>query len=265
MGLNLKPKQPAVALESRLRHCRNVLTLGVKPNFNDYGQQAQNLILRAEKVYYPSTFYADLFDAMGKKTFPSYHTYKCVQDKIKQTALFKMLDIPHPKTRVYYGRRQSQKLLDHFDYPFVAKVARGSALGRGVFLIKNDDDLKKYLTRCHPAYIQTYLPIDRDMRLVVIGHRLVHAYWRIAPPDDFRTNVAVGGIISLDPVPKGAKDLALETARQCGWNDVGLDICQYQGAYYVLEANMKYGREGFQKAGIDYIRLMEQMIANGDI
>jgi hypothetical protein len=33
----------------------------------------------------------------------------------------------------------------------------------------------------------------------------------------------------------------------------------------VFEANMKYGKEGFRKAGIDYDRLMEEMIANGEI
>jgi len=34
---------------------------------------------------------------------------------------------------------------------------------------------------------------------------------------------------------------------------------------YVLEANMKYGKAGFKKAGIDYNRLMEAMIRNGEI
>jgi ribosomal protein S6--L-glutamate ligase len=33
----------------------------------------------------------------------------------------------------------------------------------------------------------------------------------------------------------------------------------------VLEANMKYGREGFRQAGIDYTRLMERLIETHDI
>jgi ribosomal protein S6--L-glutamate ligase len=254
-----------VALERRLRDCKNVITLGVKPNFTDYEPAERALIRDAGKIYYPSPFYADLLDAMGKKTFPSYHTYKCVQDKIKQTALFEMIDIPHPRTRVFYGRRQQETILKHFDFPFVAKVARGSAMGRGVFLIRNNDDLTAYLSRCRPAYIQAYLPIDQDIRIVVIGKRVVHSYWRVAPPGEFRTNLAVGGTVSLDPVPQAATDLALETARRCGWDDVGIDICPYKGAYFVLEANMKYGKEGFRAAGIDYTNLMERMIADGKI
>ena len=37
------------------------------------------------------------------------------------------------------------------------------------------------------------------------------------------------------------------------------------GRFYVLEANMKYGKEGFRQAGLDYDQLMESMIANEEI
>ncbi|KPJ77690.1 MAG: alpha-L-glutamate ligase [Deltaproteobacteria bacterium SG8_13] len=255
----------AVALEGRLRNCRNVITLGVKTNFTDYSEEDARLIREASRIYYPTAFYADLFDAMGKATFPSYHTYKCVQDKIKQTALFELQGISHPFTRVFYGKRQKGTITRFFRYPFIGKVPRGSAMGRGVYLIQNQDDLQKYLEGGHPAYIQEYLPHDRDMRVVVIGDQVVHAYWRINPPEDFRSNVAVGGRISLEKVPEGARELALHAARSCGWDDVGIDICEHNGRYVVLEANMKYGKEGFLAAGIDYIALMEKLIEDGTI
>ncbi len=254
-----------IAIEARLRGCRNVITLGVRPNFSDYSHKDADLIRNAKKIYYPTTFYADLFDAMGKKTFPGYHTYKCVQDKIKQTALFELLEIPHPRTRVFYGKRQKNGISDYFEFPFIGKIPRGSAMGRGVFLIKNPDDLLSYLDLTTVAYIQEYLPSDRDMRVVVIGNKIVHAYWRIAPNGEFRSNVAVGAKVSLDPVPQKALDLALCTAQQCRWDDVGIDIIKHNGKFYVLEANMKYGKEGFRLAGIDYTMLMETLIQNGEI
>ncbi len=255
----------AVALEGRLRHCRNVITLGVKTNFGDYSEQDARLIREADRIYYPTDFYADLFDAAGKETFPSYHTYKCVQDKIKQTALFELLGIPHPPTRVFYGKRQKETISRYFRYPFVGKIPRGSAMGRGVYLIENPDDLQRYLAGEHPAYIQAYLPHDRDMRVVVIGDRVVHAYWRINPPQEFRSNVSLGGRISLEAIPEQALQLALHTARSCGWNDVGIDVCEHDGRFVVLEANMKYGKEGFQVAGIDYVAMMEKLIEDGTI
>ena len=255
----------AIALEARLKGCKNVVTLGVRPNFSDYGSEEADLIRKAKKVYYPTGFYAELFDAAGKKIFPSYHTYKFSQDKIKQTAIFNILNIPHPYTRVFYGKRQKEKIGDYFNYPYIAKIARGSAMGKGVFLIKNRQDLDGYLSLKGPAYIQQYLPIDRDLRIVVIGKRVVHAYWRIAPAGDFKSNVAAGAGISFERIPEDSLKLALHTAEACGWNDVGIDICRYDGKYYVLEGNMKYGKEGFRRAGIDYLKLMETLIENGEI
>jgi len=255
----------AIALEHRLRHCRNIRTLGVRPNFLDYSQDEIQAIRRAPKIYYPSVFYADLFDAADKAIFPSYHTYKCVQDKIKQTALFHLMDIPHPVTRTFYGKRRLEKITRAFRFPLIAKIPRGSALGRGVFLVRDDLQLQSYLRQSPVAYIQEYLPLDRDMRIVVIGDRVVHAYWRLAPKGEYRSNVAMGGRISFDRVPEAAQALALHTARSCKWNDVGIDICEHDGRYLVLEANMKYGKEGFRRAGIDYHRLMEELIENGAI
>jgi ribosomal protein S6--L-glutamate ligase len=254
-----------LALESRLRGCRNVVTLGVHTNFNEYPPDDREEIRKADTIYYPTTFYADLFDSIGKRTFPSYHTYKCVQDKIKQTALFDLLGIPHPRTRVFYGRRQQSDITQHFDFPFIAKIARGSARGRGVFLIRSRQDLECYCERNMVAYVQDYLPIDRDMRIVVIGCRAVHAYWRIPSEADFRSNVSLGASICLDPVPEAALQLAMHTARSCGWDDVGIDVCRWGDRFYVLEANMKYGREGFRIAGIDYLRMMEDMIERHEI
>jgi ribosomal protein S6--L-glutamate ligase len=93
------------------------------PNFTDYSEEETQWIRKAGKIYYPTAFYADLFDAVGKQTFPSYHTYKCVQDKIKQSALFQLAGLPHPKTRVFYGKRQQSKIREYFSYPCIAKAA----------------------------------------------------------------------------------------------------------------------------------------------
>ena len=261
------PREPGslVALEGRLRGCPLLHILGVRPNFDDYTPAEKALIRQSSKVYYPSLFYAELLDAMGKETFPNYHTYKIAQDKIKQTALFGLAGIAHPRTRVFYGRRQKLAILELFDLPFIAKKPRGSAMGRGVFLIRNEEDLANYCQNQWPAYIQEYLPAKRDMRVVVIGGKVRHAYWRIASGEDFRSNVSAGGRIDLSPVPAEALALAEHAARQCRWDDVGVDVLEYDGAFYVLEANMKYGLQGFKAAGIDYLELMTGLIRNGEL
>jgi ribosomal protein S6--L-glutamate ligase len=264
-SVNSSTALPVIALEHRLRHCAGVTTLGVRPNYLDYTHDEKILIADAVKIYYPSSFYADMFAAMGKPVFPSVHTYRFAQDKIKQTALFSLLNIPHPVTRIFYGRTRREKILKHFSFPFIAKIPRGSALGRGVFLVRTPDQLENYLNLTKVAYIQHYHPIDRDLRVVIIGNRVVHAYWRINAPGEFRSNVGCGADIAFDHIPAPALTLALDVARRCGWNDVGLDLCSHNNRFYVLEANMKYGREGFVRAGKNYYQIMEEMIRSGEI
>jgi ribosomal protein S6--L-glutamate ligase len=261
----MKDYGKVIALESRLRDCRNVMTLGVRPNFFDYPHEDATLIRSAEKIYYPSSYYADMFDAMGKKTFPHPNTYRFAQDKIKQTTLFHLLGIPTPKTLMFYGIRKAAKIVQHFSYPFIGKIPRGSALGRGVFLIHNREELDMYCGLTKTAYIQEYMPIQQDIRVVVIGTEFVHAYRRVASVGEFRCNVAAGAKIEFEGISSEAVQLAKYTATRCQWDDVGIDVCEWRGRYYVIEANMKYGKEGFRQAGIDYAALMEKLIANGAI
>jgi len=257
--------EPRVALERRLRHCKNVVTLGVRTNLSDYEDWQIELIRRSEVILYPTAFYADIFDTMGKRTFPNYHTYKYTMDKIKQTALFNLLEIPHPRTRVYYGNYQKSKILNDFQFPFVAKIPRGSALGRGVFLIRNEAELSAYNRLSRAAYIQEYLDINKDLRVVLIRGQIIHAYWRIAVPGEFRSNVSQGAIISFDDIPGEGLAFAQNIARLCRLDDVGLDICFSNNQYWILEGNMKYGKEGFRQAGINFYELMDEMIENGRI
>ncbi|HDD44847.1 MAG TPA: RimK family alpha-L-glutamate ligase [Candidatus Desulfofervidus auxilii] len=263
--MSYKGKKPKVAIGNSLAHCKQVITLGVRTNFSDYKPWEQKLIREAEKIYYPTSFYADLFKSMGKPTFPSFECYAYAMDKIKQTTLFNLLNIPHPYTRIFYGERQKKKILNYFSYPFIAKIPRASALGEGVFLIKNDKELFEYNRKTRIAYIQEYLEIEKDIRVVLINYKVVLAYWRIKKQDEYRCNIAQGAEISFDPVPEEAIELAIKTSKLCNFNNVGIDICIHNGKLYVLEANMVYGKKGFQKAGIDYKKLLAEMLEKGEI
>lgn len=255
---------PFIALGSRLKGVPEVLTLGVKPNFFDYSVQERKLILGAEIILYPTLNYAQFLTTMEKKIFPGLETYLYADEKIKQTTLFHMIEIPHPRTRVYYHLHHKDIIKD-FSFPFVAKLARRSARGRGVFKIHNSEELKNYLGLTRIAYIQEYLPHDRDLRVVLIKYHPVLAYWRIRSPDNFRTNLSQGGKISFDDIPIEGVRLARNSARKCKFDDVGLDLINSRGTWYVIEANMKYGRKGLMMKGLDLKEIMRQKLLSGEI
>ena len=214
------------------------MTLGVKPNFYDYPPHERVLISEAPLILFPSLNYAQFFTTMDKKIFPSLETYLYADEKIKQTTLFHMLNIPHPRTKIYYHLHHGD-ILKEFNFPFIAKLPRASAQGRGVFKVNNEDALEKYLQLTRVAYIQEYLPHDRDLRVILIDHDPILAYWRISPPGSFKTNVFQGGALSYENIPSEAVKIAQSFSKKCKFNDVGLDLIQYKNKWYLIEANIK--------------------------
>ena len=259
----MDPQSP-IAIGSRLARIEWVRTLGVRPNLADYPAGDLESIQRAEVIYYPTPFFAASFTAMGKRVFPALMCYLHRGDKIAQTTLFNLQGVPHPKTRVYYGR-QRRRILDDFDFPFVAKTPRHSGQGRGVFLIHDRDQMARYLDNHRVAYIQEYLDIDRDLRVVLINYRAVAAYWRIAAPGQWRTNVHLGGVVSLKNVPRQGVEFAADVARRCGFDEVGLDVCLHRERWLAVEANMKFGTKGLRLAGIDVSTVVGDMIKSGEL
>jgi len=253
-----------VAIGSRLVGVPEVLTLGVKVNFQDYSPLEKQQILGAKGILYPTLNYSQLFSTMGKRIFPSVETYLYADEKMKQTNLFNMLSIPHPRTR-FYLQREFPRITMDFAYPFIAKIPRASARGRGVFKITCSMELERYLQKTKIAYIQEYIPHRKDLRVILINFEPVLAYWRRRSSDDFRTNLHQGGVIDFDNVPHEIMPMVQEFARLCNFNDVGLDLLEHAGKWYLLEANMQYGREGFKRKNMALKEIIREKLLAGTL
>ena len=255
---------PPIALGARLGRFPWIKTLGVKPNLADYPPEDLALIRRAEKIYYPTLAFAGQLAAMGKKIFPSLECHLFSGDKIKQTALLMLLDLPHPRTRVYYGK-QREAICDEFGFPLVAKTPRCSARGLGVWLCRDRGDLNAYLEKHPIAYIQEYLAREFEVRVVVIGKEPVCSYRRIPAPGKFKGNLAQGARPDFENVPLKAVELALKAAALAGLDEVGVDIVMVDGKPVILEFNMKYGHAGPLLAGIDIPLFIAELIRVGSL
>lgn len=253
-----------LAIGRRLARFPEILTLGPRPNLSDYTEAELALIQAAAVVFYPTAALAPQLVTAGKRIFPSLECHLYEGDKIKQLALWRLLGIPIPRTKVYWGR-QRRAIAAEFGYPFVAKTPRASAGGRGVFLITGPAELEAYLAAHNPAYIQQYLPQAHDVRVVVVGFEPVAAYRRLPAGDDFRANLAAGGRVSLAGVPPEAVDLAVRAARTANLDEVGLDVIVADNKPMVLEFNAWYGRTGPALAGVDVQALVAGRILAGKL
>jgi ribosomal protein S6--L-glutamate ligase len=256
---------PRIAFSHRFKACPGVTLILPRPNFSDYSPEEKDLIRTAEKIYYPTPLYVDVFLTLGKKIFPSRETYVYSGDKIKQTVLFQLLGIPHPQTRFFFGR-QKDRILDEFPLPFIAKIPRGSSMGEGVYLIANEPELRHYKDRNPVAYIQEYLPLERDLRVILINHQVILAYWKKGPPGEFRHNVAQGGELDFEGIPAEALSFAQKVTQVCNFDDVGLDLCHtVKDGWMVLEANMNYGRQGLASRGFNLSEIYRSLVEKGSI
>ncbi len=211
----------------------------------------------ADLVLYPEYWQVNsLHYGLGKRIFPSLASYHLGHDKIEQTRAFLTVAPANvPWTEILPATDASVEfVLETFDFPFVAKVAR-SSMGEGVFLIESRREFLDYVANNHILYVQEYLPIQRDLRMVWVGNEVVSAYWR-EQTDGFHNNIARGGVVTFDAVPTAALELVTHVATALGIDHAGFDIAVVAGHCYLLEFNVLFGLDGLQQQGIrvnDYV------------
>jgi ribosomal protein S6--L-glutamate ligase len=93
----------------------------------------------------------------------------------------------------------------------------------------------------------------RDVRVFVIGGRVLGAIERRAPAGEWRTNVSNGGSAKPFDLPSAWEGLAVRAAAAVGADYAGVDLLPSRdGDVFVLEVNGIPGWQGLQQAtGLD--------------
>ncbi|SDK63464.1 ATP-grasp domain-containing protein [Microbulbifer yueqingensis] len=220
-------------------------TLQLKP---DEVFRQRDAIAAADWVLFPEYWQLNaLTYGLGARVFPSEASYRLGHNKIEMTRAFEVVAPANaPCTRILANTPENAaRLWEEMDHPFVAKLPKASQ-GNGVWLIDSREDWREYVSRTDVLYVQEHLPIDRDIRIVIVGDQVLAAYWRLQAAQGFYNNVAKGGFVDRSPVPQAAIDLALHLARTLGINHAGFDIAMVGGHPYVIEFNRLFGNQGIE-------------------
>ncbi|WP_111655628.1 ATP-grasp domain-containing protein [Isoalcanivorax indicus] len=181
---------------------------------------------------------------LRQRIFPSPVTYHLGHDKVEMTRAFQVACPEHvPHTEILASTPENVRdVLQRWPLPFVAKVVRASQ-GLGVYLIDNAAQFEAYAQQNEVLYVQQRLPIERDLRIVVVGREIVAAYWREGA--DFHNNVSRGGVVRLElPVPSVATDFVLSLSQYLDIDHAGFDIAMVEGTPMLLEFNRLFGHQG---------------------
>ncbi len=174
---------------------------------------------------------------------PSIETQFPNKSKENVTLFCEKYDLAHPKTEIFYDIEKGYEYLKHCTYPKIVKRSYGPSNYGGYYVHKVDDykeakalfDRRKYV----PMYIQDAIDLkdSGDIRVMLIGHKPVCAFWRYSGDGEWITNTSQGGSMSYDNVPMNALELAVKASKAAKaeyWAcDIAIDA--KTGKAYILE------------------------------
>jgi len=171
---------------------------------------------------------------------PSLDTQFSNKSKENVTRFAWKYDIPIPKTYIYYDHEKADGFINKTSFPKIIKKSYGPSNYGGYFVHKVDSKQearnllaqKKY----HPAYFQDFVPMAADVRVMLIGHKPVCAFWRRPPEGEWLTNTSQGGSMDYQDVPKELLDLAVKVSKDANAEYWACDVAVGEdGKYRILE------------------------------
>lgn len=179
---------------------------------------------------------ARYLELLGYKVFNSSEAIYACDDKSRTHLLLSGANIPMPRTIIapmtfdnigYTNTVFLVTVADSLGFPMIVKECFGS-FGQQVYLVQ---DLNKLIAKVKeigtkPMLFQEYISTShgRDIRLQVVGDRVVAAMYRYSENDDFRANLTIGGKMKpYKPTIKQA-ELAIKCCQVLGLDFAGVDM-----------------------------------------
>ena len=137
--------------------------------------------------------------------------------------------------------------------PVVIKLLEGTQ-GVGVVLAETKKAAKSVLQAFEglkaDVIVQEFIREAKgaDLRVIVVGGRVVAAMRRVGAPGEFRANVHQGGSTEKVTLTRKERALAVRAAKSLGLPIAGVDMLRSERGPLVIEVNASPGLEGIESA-----------------
>jgi glutathione synthase/RimK-type ligase-like ATP-grasp enzyme len=194
------------------------------------------------------------FEQAGVTCINSLSSTITVKDKLRTSQILTKHGVAIPNTMLVRWPLDHDIVHDKIGWPCIVKVITGSH-GDGIYLCEKKKDFKKLMgfidslkTR-RTLILQEYLGEQPgvDLRVLVIGGKVIGAMKRTAPDGDFRANISAGGMGESYEITEEIDYIARETAKVLGLDIAGIDLLFDSRGFRVCEANSSPGFNGFEK------------------
>lgn len=189
---------------------------------------------------------------MKIKTVNHYLPIVRAKNKVRTLQILNNHGIPLPKTVVIHNLDYLDAALDQIgSFPVIIKMAQGS-MGNGVSILESRRSLRSMMDSLPKSLflIQEYVKEakGKDIRVFVVGGKIVAAMERKAKRGEFRSNFQQGGSVSLADLTEEERMIALKATKLIGLDVAGVDIIRTAEGPKILEVNSNPGLEGITKA-----------------
>ncbi len=195
--------------------------------------------------YFKSLHFSSYLEGVEIPSVSSFRTLQIAGNKLFTSVELVKNGIKTPLTVLSLSYQSALNSLNKVGYPAVLKPVVGS-WGRLVSLIGDKysaeailEDRQYMYPLYQIYYIQEYVKKPgRDIRLTVIGGEVASAIYRISPPDEWKTNIAIGGKSEKAKITEELSEIALKAAKAVGGEFVGIDAMESPTeGYLVHEVN----------------------------
>jgi len=195
------------------------------------------------------------FEHLGVAVLNPSSAIEAVKDKLFCQQILAQNNLPIPRTILVRFPVDLDLVESQIGFPCVVKVLAGSA-GEGIYLSHNSEsfrnlmELVSCLDQSKSLILQEYIDSrpGQDLRVMVIGGRVVGAMLRSSTDGSFKANITRGGIGKAYPIDDTIDVLARECASALGLEIAGIDLLFDGGLYRICEANSAPGFKGFENA-----------------
>jgi len=195
------------------------------------------------------------FERLNVLTLPNSQAIEASKDKMYANQIMAQAGLPIPKTMLTRFPCRAELVEKQVGFPCVLKVVTGSH-GAGVYLCENAkqfEDLSELISSLDSKtsmIIQEYISSSkgRDLRVIVIGGRVVGAMQRKSTDGSFKANISRGGQGEAYDVDDELEMLSIQVAKVLDLDIAGVDLLFAGDGYRVCEANSAPGFQGFEKA-----------------
>ena len=195
------------------------------------------------------------FERLNVLTLPNSQAIEQSKDKLYANQILAQHGLPIPKTLLTRFPCKADLVEKQVGFPCVLKVITGSH-GAGVYLCedaKQFEDLSELISSLDSKtsmIIQEYISHSegRDLRVIVVGGRVVGAMQRTATDGSFKANISRGGEGHPYDVDDEMEMLSIQVAKVLDLDIAGVDLLFHPDGYKICEANSSPGFKGFEKA-----------------